>query len=55
MDLCDVALLHLPTFTWLPQHGLPSYHPQRGGTNALVRAVSAWGSKRRADRRVPAG
>ena len=36
-DLCDVALLHLPTLTWLPQKELPCHPPQRGGTNALVR------------------
>ena len=37
-DLSDVALLHVPTLTWLPPEGLPSYHAQRGGTNTLVRA-----------------
>jgi len=38
MDLCDVALLHMPTLTWLPQRELPTHYSQRGGTNALVRA-----------------
>ena len=36
MDLDDVALLHLPTATWLPQKGLPTYYEQRGGTNTLI-------------------
>ncbi len=42
-DLCDVALLHLPTLTWLPQKELPCHPPQRGGTNALVRAPGGGG------------
>ena len=40
-DLCDVALLHLPTLTWLPAQGLPRHTVQRGGTNALIRTADS--------------
>ena len=41
MDLCDVALLHLPTLTWLPPDGLPCHFVQRGGTNTLIRTADS--------------
>ena len=41
IDLCDTALLHLPTLSWLPSDGLPTHPKQGGGTNALIRTADS--------------
>lgn len=36
VDLDDVALLHVPTRTWLPSEGLPRLRGRRGGTGTSI-------------------
>ena len=44
-DLADLALLHLPSLTWLPSTAEP-YEALRGGTNALIDVPEGPGRRR---------
>ena len=44
-DLADLALLHLPSLTWLPPSAEP-YQALRGGTNALIDVPEGPGRRR---------